>query len=102
MQRLLNLIAGDRNQKQLKKFWPLVASINSLDAERDALSDEAIQGKTAEFKEKIASGVNPDDLLVEAFATVKQACKRLCGTSITVKGHAMTRNMIPYDVQMLG
>ena len=76
--------------------------MNVLDKERDLLSDADIQAKTAEFKSKIAAGATPDDILIEAFVTVKQACKRLCGTPITVKGHEMTRNMIPYDVQLLG
>lgn len=85
MQRLINKIAGDRNQKTLKSFWPMVEQINILDAERDSLSDEQIQAKTAGFKERIAAGETTDDLLKEAFATVKQACKRMCGLELEVK-----------------
>lgn len=101
MQRLLNKIAGDRNQKTLKTFWPLVDKINLLDTERDSLTDEQIQTKTAEFKARIEAGAMLDELLVEAFTAVRQACKRLCGTEVEVKGHMTTRNMIPYDVQLL-
>ena len=77
IQRVLNKISGDWNQNQLKKYRPLVAQINILDAERESLTDAEIQAKTAEFKARIAAGETTDDLLVEAFATVKQACKRL-------------------------
>lgn len=101
MQRLLNKIAGDRNQKQLKKLRPIVSDINALDSERDTLSDEQIQAKTPELQARLTNGATLDDILVEAFATVKQGCKRLCGKEVTVKGHTMTRNMIPYDVQLL-
>jgi preprotein translocase subunit SecA len=102
IQRVLNKISGDWNQNQLKKYRPLVAQINILDAERESLTDAEIQAKTAEFKARIAAGETTDDLLVEAFATVKQACKRLFWTSKEIKGHVMTWNMIPYDVQLLG
>jgi preprotein translocase subunit SecA len=85
MQRLINKIVGDWNQKTLKNFWPLVDKINMLDAERDSLGDADIQAKTAEFKARIASGATADELLVEAFATVKQACKRMCGLELEVK-----------------
>jgi preprotein translocase subunit SecA len=102
MQRLINKIAGDWNQKTLKKFWPTVEKISQLDASWDELSDAQIQAKTAEFKERFAAGETPDDLLIEAFATVKQACKRLCGKEFEVKGHMNTWNMVPYDVQLLG
>ena len=102
MQGLINRLAGDRNQKQLKKLYPLVEQINQLDAQGDELSDEKIQNKTAIFKTRLGDGESVDDLLVEAFTVVKQACKRLCGQEITVKEHTMFRNMIPYDVQLLG
>lgn len=102
MQRLINKIAGDRNKKTLQTFRPLVDKINTLDAERDDLADEQIKAKTDEFKARISDGASTDDLLVEAFATVKQACKRMCGLELSVKGHTQIRNMIPYDVQLLG
>lgn len=102
IQRILNTISGDWNQKQLNKYRPLIEQINALDAEREGLSDAQIQAKTAEFKERISTWATTDDMLVEAFATVKQACKRLCGTTKEIKWHVMTWNMIPYDVQLLG
>ena len=99
--KLITLIAGDYNQKQLNKLRPLVKRINEFSDSFDALSDQQIQAKTQEFKERIAQWATLDDLLPEAFATVKQACKRMVGTQVEVKWEMLTRNMVPYDVQLL-
>lgn len=102
MNWLLTLIGGDYNQKQIDATNPLIKQINYLYAEYDALTDEEIQNKTPEFRERLAKGETLDDLLPEAFAIAKQACKRLVGTTFKVKGNEMTWNMIPYDVQLIG
>ena len=99
---ILNFIWGDYNQKQLDKIKPLITAISHFYAEFDSLSDEQIQAKTEEFRSRIQSGETLDDLLPEAFAVVKQACKRLVGTTCIVKGQEIVWNMIPYDVQFLG
>ena len=99
---ILNFIWGDYNQKQLDKIKPLITAISHFYAEFDSLSDEQIQAKTEEFRTRIQSGETLDDLLPEAFAVVKQACKRLVGTTCIVKGQEIVWNMIPYDVQLLG
>ncbi len=99
---ILNFIWGDYNQKQLDKIKPLITAISHFYAEFDSLSDEQIQAKTEEFRSRIQSGETLDDLLPEAFAVVKQACKRLVGTTCIVKGQEVVWNMIPYDVQLLG
>ena len=99
---ILNFIWGDYNQKQLDKIKPLITAISHFYAEFDSLSDEQIQAKTEEFRSRIQSGETLDDLLPEAFAVVKQACKRLVGTTCIVKGQEIVWNMIPYDVQLLG
>lgn len=98
----MNLIGGDYNQKQIDKLMPLIRDINFLYAELDTLTDAEIQSKTLEFKERIQKGESLDVLLPEVFAVVKQACKRLVGTTCEVKGQELTWNMIPYDVQLLG
>ena len=99
---ILNFIWGDYNQKQLDKIKPLITAISHFYAEFDSLSDEQIQAKTEEFRSRIQSGETLDDLLPEAFAVVKQACKRLLGTTCMVKGQEVVWNMIPYDVQLMG
>lgn len=75
--KIINFIAGDYNQKQLNKFLPLIKEINQYSTQFDALSDDQIKAKTQEFKDRLAKGATLDDLLPEAFATVKQACKRM-------------------------
>ena len=83
---------------------PLVAKINRLEEELQALTltEEDFHARTAEFRKRIANGETVTDILPEAFALVKNACRRLCGTKFTVCDHEMEWNMIPYDVQLMG
>jgi preprotein translocase subunit SecA len=67
--------------------------------ERDALETELHKAEAA-WKQEIANTL--DDLLPEAFATVREACRRLMGTTVDVTGQPMTWNMVPYDVQLIG
>jgi preprotein translocase subunit SecA len=83
--RFIAWIAGDYNQKQLNKLQPIVKKINEFFAEFDALSDDQIKAKTQEFKDRLAKGETLDDILPEAFAAVKQACKRMVGSEVEVK-----------------
>lgn len=83
--KLINLIAGDYNQKQLKKLHPIVKKINEFFTEFDSLSDDQIKAKTQEFKDRLAKGETLDNILPEAFAAVKQACKRMVGSEVEVK-----------------
>jgi len=101
-QRILWKIAGDYNGKQLTKLRPIVQEINGYYEQFESLSDQDIQNKTIEFKERIAKGATIDDLLPEAFAVVKQACRRLVGQTFDVKWEKTTWDMVPYDVQLLG
>jgi len=80
----------------------MVIQINSFYEDWHSLTDDQIKAKTDEFKQRLAAGEKVVDLLPEAFATVKQACKRMVGMEISVKGDALTRQMIPYDVQLVG
>ena len=100
--RIINAIAGNYNENEIKKILPSVRQINTLCDEFDALSDEQVKQKTDELKGKIANGSSLDDIMIEAFAVVKQACKRLVGTTYTVKWWEQVWNMVPYDVQIVG
>lgn len=80
---------GSSNDRRVKGYGPRVAAINALEAEVSALSDEALQARTAEFRQQLADGKSLDDLLVPAFATVREAAKRVLGQR-------------PYDVQLIG
>jgi preprotein translocase subunit SecA len=102
MQWLLKKIIGSKNERDLKRLRPLVAQINQREEELQGLSEEALKAKTAEFRDRLAKGAVLDDLLVEAFAVVKNACRRLCGTKVLVCGHELAWEMVPFDVQLLG
>jgi len=84
----LNKIFKDSNQKYLDKFQPLVEQINNLEEKFKGFSDEDLKNKTKEFKERLKKGETLDDLLVEAFAVVREASKR-------------TLNQRHYDVQLI-
>jgi preprotein translocase subunit SecA len=81
---------------------PLVVQINEKELEYQKLSEDALKAKTLEFRDRLAKGATTDDLLVEAFAVVKNACRRLCGTQAHVCGHDLTWEMVPFDVQLVG
>lgn len=98
---ILDKIAWDYNQRELNKIYPLIDNINSICKSMDSLSDSDVKSKTDEFKGRIKKWESLDDILPEAFATVKQACMRMMWTEIEVKWTKMKWNMIPYDVQLI-
>lgn len=72
----LKKLFGDENKKALKGIEPIVSQINSLEGSISVLSDEALKGKTTEFKERLSKGETLDGLLPEAYAVVREAAKR--------------------------
>lgn len=99
---LLNrYIWGTHADRKLIRLRSTVRKINAEEAALQKLSDSELTAKTEEFRKRISAGETPDQLLVEAFATVKNACRRLCGTKLTVCGIETDWNMVPYDVQIL-
>src|SRR5919204_5895625 len=72
-------VFGSSNDRKLKKYGPIVDKINSLEPETAALSDEALRARTVEFRKRLEQGAELDDLLPEAFATVREAAKRTLG-----------------------
>lgn len=99
--KIMQLIGGDYNQKQINKLLPIVDQINKIYSDLESLSDDQIKAKTQEFRDRLSKGETLDDILPEAFAVVKQACKRMVGSEVEVKWQMITRDMIPYDVQLL-
>ena len=138
-------VVGTRFKRELKRIQPLVDAIHRHEERLKGLSDAAVQGQTATFRERIgertgalaaevqrvkqAKHACPDaeerlrldrelaeaekrlhkeleatlnDLLPEAFATVREACRRLLGSELVVTGHAVKWDMVPYDVQLIG
>ncbi|MEK7172342.1 MAG: preprotein translocase subunit SecA, partial [Patescibacteria group bacterium] len=103
LQKIFKAIFGDPNEAELKKLWPIVHHINEIEKKyQETLKDEYFPAKTAEFKERLQKGETLDDLLPEAFALVKNACRRLVGKKWLVRGRETTWDMIPFDVQLLG
>jgi len=82
-------IFGSRNDRLVKSYAKIVKSINALEADYSKLSDADLQNRTVKFRERLTAGATLDDLLPDAFATVREASKRILG-------------MRHYDVQMIG
>ena len=80
---------GSANDRRIRGYQPRVAAINALEKELEALSDDALKARTGELKQKLADGASLDDILVDAFATVREASKRTLG-----QRH--------FDVQLIG
>ncbi len=102
LKKIINTIFGDSNTKELKKIEPLVPKINQKEEEYQKLSDEDLKKNTEKFKERLQKGETMDDLLIEAFATVKNACRRLVGAKYNIGREDEKWNMIPYDCQLIG
>jgi preprotein translocase subunit SecA len=99
---ILKLFAGSHHRKFLRKCAPIVKRINALETEYQKLSDDQLRAKTDEFKKRHAKGESLDALLPEAFAVVKNAARRLCGTNATVCEHELAWEMVHFDVQLVG
>ncbi len=99
---LLKLIFGTKNQRDIKKLMPIVHKVNAFEEQYQKLSDDELKAKTEEFRGRLKGGETLDDILPEAYAVVKNACRRLMGTQCVVCGHTLEWNMIPFDVQIVG
>ncbi|MBM4242698.1 MAG: preprotein translocase subunit SecA [Deltaproteobacteria bacterium] len=86
---LVKKVIGTKNDRELKRLWPLVDEINSLEEGVQKLSDAGLRARTAAFKERLDQGAGLDDILCEVFATGREASRRALG-------------MRPFDVQLLG
>ncbi len=86
---LFTKLFGTRSEREIKKIQPTVSKILALEEEYRGLSEEALKGKTQEFKDRLNAGETLDDILPEAFAAVREAADRVLG-------------MRPYPVQLIG
>ncbi len=87
--RLLAKVIGTQNERELKRLVPRVRAIGALEPQTQALTDQQLRDKTTEFRTRVANGESVDDLLVEAFAVVREAGRRVL-------------NMRHFDVQLVG
>ena len=125
---ILSKIFGTKSDREIKKLKPIISKINNVYKSLSSKSDTDIAERTQELRKIVTSarlskensikdGMDEklrneeilkaeqdalDSVLVEAFALVKETCRRMCGTSWMVSGHEITWQMIPYDVQIMG
>ena len=127
LSKVLTKVFGSKYERDIKRLRPIVAQINELYEQFHSLSDEQMQEKTRSFMARIEEergqirwemeGEDPeevekavkrrqeetlDEILPEAYALVKEACRRLVGQKWEVRGREMSWDMIPYDVQIMG
>ena len=95
-------IFGTAQARIVKRYRSIVSSVNSHYESFSSLSDDELRLKTDEFKNRYQNGESLDQLLPEAYASVKEACRRLCGTEIHISGYDQKWDMIPFDVQVIG
>ncbi len=114
---LLKLLFGSKHDRDIKRVTPIVAEINEHFEAFRTLSDDELRAKTEDFKARIASSLETltepeerrareqevlSELLPEAFAAVKDTCRRLCGRTWNVVGLPVHWDMVPYDEQLIG
>jgi preprotein translocase subunit SecA len=106
---IVKKIIGSKNDRELKRIRPTVERINTLETELQKVSDDELRAKSAAWKEELSKiedhaelANRLNEILPEAFAVVKNACRRLCGQEITVRGHPLKWEMVPFDVQLIG
>jgi len=120
-ENIITKIFGSKHERDIKKIKPRVEEINTLFEEYKSLSDEELKGKTGEFKQRIKEHLEPyqmegtpaeelkkaeqeilDQILPEAFAVVKETCRRLVGKKWELCGIEIEWDMVPFDVQLIG
>jgi len=98
-----------KNDRDVKKIRPVADRINALEAGLKTLSDDDLRAKTAAWKAELSQIADNaelarklEEILPEAFAVVKNACRRLCGTDVIVRERPIRWEMVPFDVQLIG
>lgn len=96
------IFGGTKNERELKRLWPLVEKINEVWESFKNLRDEDFPKKTEDFIKRVKDGESLDGLMIEAYALVKEACRRLLGKKWLVCDIEITWDMVPFDCQLLG
>ena len=106
---LIKKIFGSSNDREVRRLRQVVSKINEFGKQLEGLPDDALRNKTAEWKARLSTieddaelRVEVDAILPEAFAVVRDACRRLCGSKVIVRDHELVWNMVPFDVQLIG
>lgn len=101
MLKAIKGLFGTKYERDIRLLRPLVDKVNAFDDEYRSLSDEQLKQKTIEFRERVAGGEDLDSIMFEAFAAVKNACRRLVGSAFDLCGHETTWNEVPWDSQIM-
>jgi preprotein translocase subunit SecA len=106
---VIKKIFGSKNDRELRRLQSFVVQVNQLEQSLQSLPAETLREKTTRWKERLGAITDNaqldaalDEVMPEAFAVVKNACRRLLGATITVRGHPVKWDMVPFDVQLLG
>ncbi|MBI1870419.1 MAG: preprotein translocase subunit SecA [Chlamydiae bacterium] len=102
LQWILGKTIGTKNDREVARLCKWALLVNEKEKEYQKLTDEEIKAKTIEFRKRLSGGESLDDLSTEAFAVVKNVCRRHVGKSWDVVGHQLKWEMIPFDVQLVG
>ena len=102
-------VIGSKNEREVRKLRPLVARVNELEEQLQKGSEDDLRRKTTEWKARLRAIEDDaelaralDEIMPEAFAVVKNACRRLVGRDVIVRGHPLKWEMVPFDVQIIG
>ena len=106
---IINKIFGSKNEREVKKLEPMLLQINEIEESYQKESEDFLREKTASWQKELSEIKDEeqlkqrlDEILPDAFAVVKNACRRLCGADVMVRDHPLGWEMIPYDVQLTG
>ncbi len=106
---IIKKFLGSKNEREVKRLRLKVAQINQHEESYQKLSDDELRAKTAAWKAELSQikdnaelARRLDEILPEAFAAVKNGCRRLCGKDVIVRGHPLRWEMVPFDVQLIG
>ena len=102
MLQFLKNIIPSKSDREVKRLWQSVGRINEVWESYKKMADAELPKRTEEFVARIREGETLDEVMPEAFALVKEACRRLLGKKWTVTGLEMTWDMVPFDVQLIG
>ena len=106
---IIKKVIGSRNDREVKRMRPIVDKINEIEASLQKLPEDELRDRTAKWKERLHAIEDKEELkaaleeiLPEAYAVVKNACRRLCGRDVIVRGQPLRWEMVPFDVQLIG
>jgi preprotein translocase subunit SecA len=106
---IIKKVIGSRNEREVKRLRPIVTKINEIEAALQNVPEDELRQKTADWKARLSVIEDKeelkaalDEILPEAYAVVKNACRRLVGRDVIVRGHPLRWEMIPFDVQLIG